>query len=192
MHTEYSDKAIDVLTAARDLFIQKGFSATTTKEIAKAAGVNEVTVFRCFESKAKLFQAVHLHFYFEPDYSQFESFQAVDLQEYLLFVGRFFQKIFARNLNVILIELKERSMPETKTLIGEYLCNLYEKMFNKVSELKPCTPEEAKTLSFTFLCSLYGLFINLYIFNPFKTDLEFSACLDALAEAFTHGPGRAA
>lgn len=189
MNTEYSDKALDILTAARDLFIQKGFSGTTTKEIARAAGVNEVTVFRCFESKAKLFQAVHLHFYFEPDYSQFENYQAADLKEYLVFVGRFFQKIFDRNINVILIELKEHPMPETKALVDEYLRDLYEKMIHQVSALTPCTLQEAKTFSFTFLCSLYGLFINLYVFNPFKIDLDFDACLEKLVDAFTHSGG---
>lgn len=40
------------------LFAEKGFKATTTKEIAKKAGVNEVTLFRTFGSKKALFTAV--------------------------------------------------------------------------------------------------------------------------------------
>lgn len=45
---ETSQKIID---AAMALVRDKGYVATTTKEIAKAAGVNECTLFRKFESK---------------------------------------------------------------------------------------------------------------------------------------------
>lgn len=45
---ETSQKIID---AAMSLVRDKGYVATTTKEIAKAAGVNECTLFRKFESK---------------------------------------------------------------------------------------------------------------------------------------------
>ena len=45
---ETSQKIID---AAMTLVRDKGYVATTTKEIAKVAGVNECTLFRKFESK---------------------------------------------------------------------------------------------------------------------------------------------
>jgi AcrR family transcriptional regulator len=48
-----------VLTAALKVFSQHGLAATT-KEIALEAGVNEVTLFRQFESKQNLIAAVKL------------------------------------------------------------------------------------------------------------------------------------
>ncbi len=47
-----------ILNAALELFADKGFSGTSTKEIAKRAKVNEVTIFRQFGSKKALFAAV--------------------------------------------------------------------------------------------------------------------------------------
>jgi AcrR family transcriptional regulator len=47
-----------VLDAALQVFAEKGFSAATTREIAKVADVNEVTLFRHFETKGALFAAV--------------------------------------------------------------------------------------------------------------------------------------
>lgn len=44
-----------ILDAALGLFSEKGFKATTTRAIADRANVNEVTVFRYFGSKEKLF-----------------------------------------------------------------------------------------------------------------------------------------
>ncbi len=47
-----------ILDAALELFSEKGFKATTTMIIAEKAEVNEVTLFRYFGSKEKLFFAV--------------------------------------------------------------------------------------------------------------------------------------
>ena len=52
------DTETKILDAALELFSEKGFKATTTKAIAEKAGVNEVTLFRYYGSKEKLFFAV--------------------------------------------------------------------------------------------------------------------------------------
>lgn len=47
-----------ILATAVSLFSQRGFKGTTTKEIAKAAGVSEAMVFRHFENKEALYGAI--------------------------------------------------------------------------------------------------------------------------------------
>ncbi|PWC52657.1 TetR/AcrR family transcriptional regulator [Azospirillum sp. TSO22-1] len=49
-----------ILDAALPLFARKGFAATTTKEIAQAAGVSEALIFKHFPSKASLYEAIFL------------------------------------------------------------------------------------------------------------------------------------
>lgn len=44
-----------LLNAALQIFVEKGYESTTTKEIAKLANVAEVTLFRHFNSKSNLF-----------------------------------------------------------------------------------------------------------------------------------------
>ncbi|MCG8416996.1 MAG: TetR/AcrR family transcriptional regulator [Proteobacteria bacterium] len=46
-----------VLEAAVDVMATHGYAGATTKQIAQAAGINEVTLFRRFGSKAKLLRA---------------------------------------------------------------------------------------------------------------------------------------
>jgi AcrR family transcriptional regulator len=46
-----------LLESARELFSSQGFAKTTTRQIADAAGVTEVLIFRHFETKRGLFQA---------------------------------------------------------------------------------------------------------------------------------------
>jgi AcrR family transcriptional regulator len=48
---------VQILTAAARLYGEHGFRGTTTRRIAEEAGVNEVTIFRLFGSKAALLDA---------------------------------------------------------------------------------------------------------------------------------------
>jgi AcrR family transcriptional regulator len=47
-----------ILRTAIDLFSRKGFAGTTTKEIARAAGVSEAMVFRHFAKKTDIYDAI--------------------------------------------------------------------------------------------------------------------------------------
>ncbi len=52
------DKTDQILTAAIQVFIRKGFLQATTQEIAKEADVAEVTLYRKFSTKQNLFETV--------------------------------------------------------------------------------------------------------------------------------------
>ena len=54
-----------ILLAATKLFSEYGYKGVSTRKIAEQAGVNEITIFRYFESKSNLLQAVIRHFAFE-------------------------------------------------------------------------------------------------------------------------------
>lgn len=45
-----------ILTAAINVFVKKGYNGATTLEIAKAANISEVTLFRHFASKKEIFK----------------------------------------------------------------------------------------------------------------------------------------
>ena len=47
-----------ILKAAAVVFAEKGYARATTRALAAAAGVNEVTLFRHFGNKQNLFAAV--------------------------------------------------------------------------------------------------------------------------------------
>jgi AcrR family transcriptional regulator len=51
------DVHVRIVNAAHQLFAEKGYHATTTKEISSLAGVAEPTLFRRFGSKAEVFEA---------------------------------------------------------------------------------------------------------------------------------------
>ncbi len=53
-----TDKKEKILNAALELFAQDGFKATSTNKVARKAGVSEGLIFRHFESKDGLLQAI--------------------------------------------------------------------------------------------------------------------------------------
>ena len=55
------ERRSQILQVAIDLFSQRGFSGTTTKEIARAARVSEAMVFRHFANKDELYSAILDH-----------------------------------------------------------------------------------------------------------------------------------
>jgi TetR/AcrR family transcriptional regulator len=68
----------ELLEAALDLFVEKGFAATRSEEVAVRAGVSKGTLFLYFPSKEELFKAViseNLAGRFDGWNAQFEAFE---------------------------------------------------------------------------------------------------------------------
>ena len=60
MEVKYSNTEIKIKNAAKHLFLKKGFSATTTREIAKESNINLALLNYYFTSKRKLFEIIML------------------------------------------------------------------------------------------------------------------------------------
>ena len=58
MDTDMTEKQINILSAAIELFSDKGYDATATSEIAKKAKVAEGTIFRYYKTKKELLFAI--------------------------------------------------------------------------------------------------------------------------------------
>ncbi len=55
------ETSLKIINSAMNLIMEQGYSATTTKDIARAAGVNECTIFRKFKGKKEMvLQAMRL------------------------------------------------------------------------------------------------------------------------------------
>ncbi len=53
-----TERRADIIRTAGALFAEKGFSATTTRELAAAAGVSEALLYKHFPSKEALYSAI--------------------------------------------------------------------------------------------------------------------------------------
>ncbi len=57
---EKANKRELILTAAREIFGEKGYHSATSEEIAKRAGVGKGTIYQYFESKQDIFLQMHI------------------------------------------------------------------------------------------------------------------------------------
>ena len=181
---KYSGTALDVLTSARDIFSRKGFSAATTREIALDAGVNELTLFRQFKSKTRLFEAVFEHFYFHPNFNNLRELQCDRLYEYLQMVGIFMHGILLNNLNLIVIEMKEHNMMKVKSITDRFRVEIKEILKDHLIEKYRFQKSDAEVFIVTCLSSVMGIFLNIYVLKTFKTKETFEDCLNELLKSF--------
>jgi len=67
-----------IIQAVRQAFAEKGFHGTTTKELAKAAGVSEALLFKHFPTKESLFVAMKLSCCSQKDIGRIERLKALE------------------------------------------------------------------------------------------------------------------
>jgi len=97
-----------ILRAARATFGSRGFAGTTTKDIAKKAGVNEVTIFRHFKSKQALFASAAAEMLPLPDILERVSFDGdVPLDDMILHNVETVLEILKANKHLFMIIIGE-------------------------------------------------------------------------------------
>ena len=130
-----------ILESALKLFSQKGYLGTTTKEIAREAGIAEVTLFRYFPSKESLFGEVINTYSFLPMLKEIlEKIKGEPCEKGLKIIAYEFLKMLENKKDLIKImhsemqrypeEIKkiyENIIENTITLLAEYLRRLQEK-----------------------------------------------------------------
>ncbi len=181
---KYSKKAIQILEAARELFASKGFKAVTTKEIALAAAVNEVTIFRQFENKEKLFGQVLKYAVSKPNLNDYINPQEKKLEKYLKGVGRLMQFVFTENLEIFKIELFARGMTEQRRTITLLPNMIKNQMVEYLVANHQMSKTEAERYSISFMSSVHGLCMNYYFTKTFSFDSTFEDYFDLIVGRF--------
>ncbi|MDP3759570.1 MAG: TetR/AcrR family transcriptional regulator [Ramlibacter sp.] len=107
----------ELLDAALDLFVEKGFAATRAEEVAARAGVSKGTLFLYFPSKEELFKAVvreNISGRFKEWNAEFEAFQGSTPDAVRYFMKVWWDRIGATRASGItkLIISEARNFPD--------------------------------------------------------------------------------
>jgi len=184
MMKEYNSTGVQILNAAKALFSKYGYKGVSTKKIALTAKVNEVTIFRIFGSKEKLFEATFEYFFFKPNFDNLENLNDMSLEEFLLALGYNLHKFFKSNLSLIKIEIQSQDGIYKKQSINRFPNEIREFLSAQFQKHKKMKPYEANLQAICFMTALHGLCLNLYIFQTIAKNANYEECLVTLVNKF--------
>lgn len=179
-----------LLNASLLLFSQKGYTAVTTKEIAKEAGVCEMTLFRHFENKHNLFEKAFDKYVFFPKYRALFEGLEWDLEKDLIKICTSYQYTLYNNRNIILMYLKNQQLNPDFDITVLRIPHEFKKLLTYYFEemrKREIIIENPDTLAISFLTTNFGLFITSLIMNKLTFENDIEECILSYVKVFSKG-----
>lgn len=186
-----SQKIID---AAMELMMERGYSATTTKDIARRAAVNECTIFRKFSEKKEIVLQAMKQEKWHPDLCR-EDFQTwsgdleADLtrfsRSYMAKVTPRFVKLSIGLRTPELADATSRGIMAVPQTFKEGVADYFREM-NRAGLLKH---DDFETMSMMFLSLNFGFIFLKASFGDSLTPLNEEAYIQGMIHSFVNGIG---
>ncbi len=181
-----------ILDAARRLFTKNGFLGTTTREIARTANVNEVTLFRHFGSKEALFQeALQANSPVHELQKALEKEIIGDLQKDLNLLGhRFFKMMMERRQAILMTLWEAEQHPEIRPLVGVIPAaqrKILAKYFQGQKEQDNLQSVDPLAAAQAFLGMLMAYAININLLPTELQDYPHDKIIDQFVQIFLKG-----
>ncbi len=165
MQTENVSTREKIIDAATILIADKGFKETTTRDIATASGLSEMSVFRHFGSKKAILMAIIQHYSFEyPIENGLKEQLTWELEHDILLLAKMQYEFNLKNEKAILIRFKESrklveygiDVKENPTRLKNFLIEYFDEMYRRGKIIK----EDNEKLAIHFMSFNFGLFCN--------------------------------
>ncbi len=190
-----TDTAERIVTAAAELFAERGYAATTTKAIAEHAGVNEVTLFRIFGNKAGILRALGERFAERSaQRAMAERPDPNDARATLLALARNEIAESLENGGVALrLAFDAKSVPEVGALISEGPAGNLEALASYLAEcqragqLRDDIDPRVLAEAFGALTSSYVMYRTIMGFLDKPTDVTTDSGVEQLFDVFWSG-----
>ncbi len=165
-----------ILKSAFNVFSTHGYRGSTTKMLADAAGVNEVTLFRNFRSKQNLFKKVIEHYTFLARFEELEpELQTLPLRKALELLATSFLDNLYRNKSLVQIMTMEAySHQKQAKMIYK---NLIEKVFSHFVDYLSNLSDKGSFRHFSSPLAargFFGMFFFYFINQEFFFEKEIS------------------
>ncbi|WP_127531008.1 TetR/AcrR family transcriptional regulator [Paenibacillus kobensis] len=158
------DNKSKLMLAAIDLMAEKGYRGVSTKEIAAAAGVSEMTLFRNFGSKQVLLERAVEQYHYSVEMTELFNEKVVwDLRADLSVISQMYHEIMERNRKMFLIVLKEDELSEIRANAQKHPRKLLELLTGYFTEMQRkglIIDTDAETQAITFMWMHYGAFMS--------------------------------
>lgn len=181
-----------IITAASRLFTEKGYAGTTTRAIAEAAGVNEVTIFRHFGTKENLAKAIMDQFGGLAIADDLELRFSGDYAQDLNLIGKMMMKVMTERSDSMRMAICEAgNFPEFQQVVAEnprQLRGMLARYLKRQMDNHVILPGHAEVLAQAFL----GMFFSYIVLKGFLSDdlkpkISSDQVVDQFVDLFVRG-----
>ncbi|WP_430112605.1 TetR/AcrR family transcriptional regulator [Paenibacillus sp. B1-33] len=185
------DSKSRLMLAAIDLMAEKGYKGVSTKEIASAAGVSEMTLFRNFGSKLNLLENAVDRYHYSVEMTRiFNETVTWDLRKDLLGISQMYHEIMDRNRKLFLIVLRDDELIEIREKAQKHprkLLELLTQYFTDMQSRNRMIQIDAETQAITFMWMNYGAFMTQLFGATTITKVSHQAFIESSIELFVRG-----
>lgn len=161
-----------IIGASIRLFTQNGYKKTTTKLIAKEAGVNEVTIFRQFQNKEGIVKEIVISKlpYLRSIQTYLKTKSVFDVETDLIEVGRLYYEGISKNIEMLMVLYYEMgpAFQQAFSIIPNELKETLINYFIKMQQDKKIIDMDPEILALSFTSSNIGFaLINEFLKEGF-------------------------
>ena len=190
----YDETQKKILNATMLLIMENGYTATTTKDIAKKAGVNECTIFRKFKGKKEIIEAPMTLPEWNPCLKESDFKYTGDLIDDLCSFAEVYLKKVTPKMVKISLGLRSpdlyeitrdgiREIPDTfKKVLVQY--------FTQMRKQDKIQTEDIESLAVAFLAMNFGFVFFKASFGDELTELQSKEYIESSVRHFVNGIGK--
>ena len=196
-----NEKEQRILDAAIKIFSEKGFSASTTSEIAKTAGIAEGTIFRYFKTKKDILRRLLI----EVIKSVSDKFVMEPIEKILAGAQDKDERQILKELILDRLSLVDRVYPIARVLLVEAIYHedireaiydniisrarkLFHTFFNKMAEMGKFRNIDPDILLRSFIGNMFAFIVQKKLFpEKFLLDVSLEEELDIVIDIMLNG-----
>lgn len=184
---EFNETSYKIMEVALKLFAEQGYYATTTKQIAQAAEVNELTIFRHFGSKSNLFQVTTEEYVINANIEKvlLDGLQVLEIEEVIQAIARRIYDLYIQNTKLYKVQLKlsDNEVEFVKLKLSRKIKNILQEYFGQLISLK-VLEGNAEIMALTLINSLLGQFTIEIIAEDFFEGSQQDTLIKEYAKQF--------
>lgn len=185
----YDETQNKIINATMDLVMERGYSSTTTKDIAHRAGVNECTIFRKFKGKKDIVLSAMQLPEWNPKLSESQFSYVGDLEKDLIsFAKVYMSKVTPRMVKISIGLRTPELYPDTAEgilkvpqVFKKVLMNYFEAMSSRLSTA------DYESMAMMFLSMNFGFVFLDASFGKKLTELEKEEYIENSVRIFVNG-----
>lgn len=176
-----------ILEAATDSFQSLGYSRTTTQLISEKAGVAEVTIFRNFGDKKKLFQEVVQQIGGGSGVEKLEARLTFDLETDLRLISQQILSFFLAEQDAIrMLMFESIHFPEMREALAQnprVTIHLLDRYFHNQMEAGRLQKRDPQAAAQAFISMLFGYAVAI---EPLKGLLPAEISMETISDEIVH------